>query len=445
MKTIIEAQETVKRLLGKQTVCKQKYRLMKYVLKIKCEEGFLLYNGITGQLVLVDYDECVSEYRNDICRVNHSLIEDFFYVTDTCDEKSIVDNLRIIMRRLFTPKGVNGYTILTTTNCNARCFYCYQSGYKHVNMTETIADKLVDYIISHKGDGSININWFGGEPLLGRRQIDYICTKLKDNSISYTSKMISNGLLFSESIVKKAVNDWNVRHVQITLDGTENVYNKTKAFISSQESPFHTVLNNIRLLMDNEVYVSIRLNLDQHNVEDLILLIDELGTEFEGYHNFGVYVYTIEKNEGYEPIDRNDEIETRLLNLQIKLNSYIEKKNMFRSNHKSSSLSLYSCMADNTRTMVVYPDGRLFKCEHTAEGDEIGTIGTDEVNRKNILKFQEQMYYERCYTCPIYPSCILLKECDGKSRYTPELCDYNVKEKIKSIKARYSKKRLELI
>ena len=445
MKTIIEAQENVKRLLGKQTVNNQEYRLMKYVLKIKCEEGILLYNGITGQLVLVDKEDCVSEYKNGIGGVNDKLIEDYYYVPDTYDEKSTVDNLRIIMRKLFTPKGINGYTILTTTNCNARCFYCYQSGYKHINMTDAMADKLVKYIISHKGDGSININWFGGEPLLGRRQIDYICAKLNENGISYTSKMISNGLLFSESIVKKAVRDWNVRHVQITLDGTENVYNKTKAFSSSIESPFYTVLNNIRLLMDNEVYVSIRLNLDQHNVEDLILLIDELGTELEGYHNFGVYVYTIEKNEGYDPIDRNDEIESSLLNHQIKLNSHLEKKNMFRNNQKMSPLSLYSCMADNTRTQVVYPDGRLFKCEHTAEGDEIGTIGTDEINKKNILKFREQMHYDRCYTCPIYPTCILLKECDGKSRFTSELCNYNVRKKIRSIKAAYSQNRSGII
>ena len=67
-----------------------------------------------------------------------------------------------------------------------------------------------------------------------------------------------------------------MKSIQITLDGPENVYNSTKAYVSSTVSPYQRVLKNIDLLLRNKVRVAIRLNLDQHNIDDLRDLVDDL-------------------------------------------------------------------------------------------------------------------------------------------------------------------------
>ena len=124
MKNILEGNADIKKILGKQKPQQAKYRLMKYVLQNKCDDGILLYNAITGQLVLLDVEE--ARILNSLPSISEQktfeLIENYYLVPEDYDEKKIVNTLRIIMKKVFTRKGISGYTIMTTTNCNARCF-----------------------------------------------------------------------------------------------------------------------------------------------------------------------------------------------------------------------------------------------------------------------------------------------------------------------------------
>ena len=106
--------------------------------------------------------------------------------------------------------------------------------------------------------------------------------------------MISNGYLMDAKLAKKAFNEWHLSNIQITLDGTEEVYNKTKRYIYKDDpNPFKTVINNIHELLKNNILVSIRLNCGTHNIEDLKNLILYLREEFKDV-NKGLSVYVHE-------------------------------------------------------------------------------------------------------------------------------------------------------
>ena len=106
--------------------------------------------------------------------------------------------------------------------------------------------------------------------------------------------MISNGYLFDDNLIKTAKEDWNLQNVQITLDGTEEIYNKTKNYIyKNDENPFKRVINNIHKLAYNKISVSIRMNCDKHNFEDLIKLVHYLHEEFKGNDLVSMYVWPI--------------------------------------------------------------------------------------------------------------------------------------------------------
>ena len=127
-----------------------------------------------------------------------------------------------------------------------------------------------------------------------KQVIDIICTDLTEKGIVYESMMISNGYLFDGATVEQAVSHWKLKSVQITLDGTEEIYNRSKAFIYKDgKSPYQVVLANIQRLLDAGVAVLIRLNMDEHNADNLMELADELHEQFGENKKLTVYSHVL--------------------------------------------------------------------------------------------------------------------------------------------------------
>lgn len=447
MKTIVEGNSKISKLLGEQRVTEKNYRLMKYLIRLDCEDGVLLHNSVTGQLVLLNNEESKA-IQNLPCVQNEcitDLIKGHYLVPVDYDEKEIVHKIRILLRKLFSPKYMDGYTILTTTNCNARCFYCYESDYPRVNMDKAMADKIVDYMVLHKGKGPLKISWFGGEPLVGIARIDQISNRLHDLNIEFSSTMITNGYLFDKPIVQRAAQIWNLKTVQITLDGTEEIYNRTKSYINANNNPFRRVFDNIALLLKEKIHVLIRLNLDQHNVDDLNCLIEQLYNSFNMYENFEVYVHVLFENEGFTPIKRDSKNREELYLKEIALNDHLEKMGLKKRHTSLPVLKDRYCMADGDGAVCINPDGYLFKCEHTGVRDAFGHIERGITDECNIQKFRETVELENCSECPIYPSCILLSNCNGLMDHNSITCKSRIERAVHCINDTYRIKNAQLV
>ena len=443
MKIIVNGKERILRLLGKQRLQNVQYRMMRFVLQTECSDGILFHNVITGQMVILDYEEA-NAIKSLPCKPNDTLqlfIESYFLVPVEYDEKDTVVKLRRILNRLFPCSGVSTYTIFTTTNCNARCFYCYESNLERINMSERTADLLVKYIIEHNtGDNILKLHWFGGEPLVCVDRIDQICNALNIQGQKYVSSMTSNGYLFTDSIIERAVNDWKLGSVQITLDGTEQIYNKTKSYISAVGSPYQRVIRNICLLMQHDISVIIRLNLDKHNKEDLNNLINELYDTIKSHDRIEIYTHVLFEDAGFEPILRDDSSRDDLYICQNELNTLLEKLGLSKNNNTLPVLKMHNCMADIDDSVVVYPDGRLFKCEHVEIGDEFANISTDFSNMSGVEKYRIITEKKECSICPIYPSCILLKNCQGVQDKNNFTCKYYIDSYKRSMVKEYKKR-----
>ena len=437
MRVIAKGDSNVIKLLGKQKVKPDfPYRLMRYTLRQECDKGLLLHNVITGKLILLDsagakrLDSLPGAFTDDLSE----LIEDYFVVPDVFDEQKLVDTLRMLAKRVLTPEGVNSYVILPTTCCNARCFYCYESQYEHINMSNETTDRLIEYIITHKGGNKVHIQWFGGEPLLGIKRIDQISQALSEKGIEYDSNMISNGYLFDEEIVKRAVESWHLRNIQITLDGTEEIYNRTKAYVNPSENPYRRVLRNIQLLIENGIHVGIRMNLDQHNYENLDSLITEIHDDFGNNKHLRAYVHVVYENEGFDPMFRDEKTAKSLFKRQVQLNSRLEQLGITKASNRSlPKLRVHSCMADSENSVAVYPDGRLFKCEHFADDDVFGSIFVEEKKDSSLKKYQEAAKRVQCNQCELYPSCLILENCEGLKDRNSIVCGYDVEKETRKL------------
>ena len=441
MKTIVEGKTNIIRLLGRQRLINTKYRIMKYVLHAECAEGVLLLNVITGRVVLLEEEDAplLRNLPSAYSVKMNDLIENYYLVPEDYDEKNTVQKLRSILGRILEPKGIEGYTILTTTNCNARCFYCYESDLPRLNMDEATAENLVKYMVDHREDNStLKLHWFGGEPLVCVNRIDQICEDLTARNIGFVSSMTSNGYLFTEQMVKRAVTSWRLKSIQITLDGTEGIYNRTKAYVAVKGSPFQRVLDNIQLLISFGIRVIIRLNLDKHNYFDLKDLINELANKIKDHKMIEVYSHVLFEDAGFTPIKRDDESRVKLYSKQVELNIELEKLGLNRQRRTLPFLKTHHCMADISNSVVVYPDGKLFKCEHVEIGDDFGHIEAGISNQNGIIKFQELTELPECDICPIYPTCILLRNCQGVRDKNAFTCKYDVDAYIKALKVQYT-------
>ena len=99
--------------------------------------------------------------------VLRKLAEDSFLVPEQKDETesylSVLSLLRIRARK----KGYDGYMILPTLGCNARCFYCYEEGRQQVSMSPETLDRAIAFILAtRRKNTELHLKWFGGEPLL---------------------------------------------------------------------------------------------------------------------------------------------------------------------------------------------------------------------------------------------------------------------------------------
>lgn len=416
MEVIRQEQSWFRYHLIKQPKQNIKYRLSNFVIKQVTDDGILLYNNVTGCLLFF-------KSENEIKDHFVFLVEHWFYLpVGSFNECDWVDFLRKKRIENASHQGINSYVIMTTLDCNARCFYCYEKGIPHISMTEKNAIATSEYIQRHSTN-KVKLTWFGGEPLLNTVIIDLICQKLNDFGISYFSHIITNGLLITKDIVDKAINVWKLKRVQITLDGTEQVYLRTKAYINSQGNEFQTVLDNIEVLLNSKIAVNIRLNQDAYNTEDLLVLLDLLHNRFGSNPYLTIYNRLLFNFKG--------DYTQKQIDCYYKLKSKLNAWGYLKGYKSLNGIINHQCMADSNHALVITPSGLIGKCEHFTKEKMIGSIFTEGFDPL-VLQMWDERYnrQKECNSCPLYPTCIRIKMCPNQKKYCS---DFYRKDRMESL------------
>lgn len=423
MKVISKILDSIQKVLGEQEYhSDKKYRPITYCKTTFIDDGVLLYSSLTRELLLLSYDEYKNFTNN---KTNEFLVKHWFMVPNDIDDSTL---LYLFDRTYKTRFPRNKYgkfnlcTIITTTDCNARCPYCYQHGIERKFMSDKVALDVAKFI-EPRANTNLTMNWFGGEPLYNSKVIDIICNYFKENEVNFSSIMTSNGILFDKFSVDTLKNIWKLKKVQITLDGTESIYNKTKRYIYKDiENPFEKVTNNIEYLASNNIYVNIRLNLSPDNIDDMFNLVEWLSNRYVNLKNKSLSVYSrVLFDYDYSSNLMNNiskEQRSQLYSRHLELQDCI-KANGLSGNLKIPKIKRCHCMADDGRSTVINPDGNLSLCEHFIDREFYGSIYDRGINRDVLNKFLErQEEIEECKTCFYRPECFRLKMCEPEG-----ICD----------------------
>lgn len=392
------------------------YRWNKLCYMVEVPEGTLVLNGMTRSIVMIRKIEFKNVLSKNKCDYATFLMENYFLVPEDYNEFDVVEQYRKNHTRIIHNNYLDNpsaFVILTTTKCNARCPYCYEKTLKNKShMTEDMAEKVADYIINNHDEYSpVSISWFGGEPLYNQDVIDLISNRLMAAGIEYNTTMVSNALLFDQ-VIDKVGPYWHVRQVQVTLDGTELNYNRIKNYVGNVQNPYERVINNIKLLLERNINVSIRLNCDLDNSEDLKRLVIELDKTITENRNFlSIYVYQIFG-------EREPEYNNKLFKELEEITQLIIDRNLGGVEGISNTIQHSHCMIDSANCLVITPTGDLGTCEHYIDDKIFSTI--DNPNVKNFDVIRNWRNYtpptERCLECPIYAGCLRVKGCTDEKR-----------------------------
>lgn len=377
------------------------YRLNRFVIMADVQDGWMLYNTTTGSVVFVQGVE-------DLYKSLDTLIEMYYYVPLAFDEVMWVNKLRAEKTSSSNAKFINGFTIFTTLDCNANCFYCYEKSLPRAAMTDSLAKDVAGFIMRASSDNPVSIRWFGGEPLVNTNAIDIICSMLKKNGAKFKSSMVTNGLLFTESLILKAKDLWKLKKVQITLDGTKDVYQKAKSYKGAVGNEFDRVIENINKLIEAKIRVAVRLNQDFYNTSDLFELIDFLASNFRGNNLISVYNSLLFN----ENVELDYKLEAEKYELFKKLQAKIIECDLFSGYPLKRRLRYSHCMADNDSSVIITPKGDVGKCEHFTDQYLVGNIYDSDLEYDEISRYKEQYQpTQKCFECPLYPQCIRIKMC----------------------------------
>lgn len=424
MRSILPATESVGKICGiqKKTTIKE-YRPSCYCLTVPCVDGELWYHTLTGELLLLEAGDDAASYHD-------MLIDKWFLVPKAFDERKHTDSVRQIAR-MIAPRKLEktNFMILTTTDCNARCSYCYEKGIRRITMSAETAHDIGKYIVKSCGEKPVKLHWFGGEPLLNRPVIDSICRILRENGVQYSSLMTSNGYYLDAETARAAREDWHIGTIQIPVDGTESVYNRAKAYINRDGSAYQRVLQNIEGALDTGLTIAIRLNMDANNADDLSHLLDEIAERFGKRENLYAHVELLRNfSGGIHPFETDELAVQKYDELTDKLQSL----GLRRLPKLVRNLRINHCAADNDACEVIMPDGQLSKCDQFNGDEIIGSIYSDQYDKNKIAAWKEIAVHPECERCPLYPACCALKKCAWTKDGCPEFVRIILTQRIKT-------------
>ena len=433
-------------MLGKQRLIAGDYRPSVYNLVVPHEEHYFVYNLFARGMLRLTAEEyalfqaTITVDPSDIDPFYSFLIENYFFVPSHQDEQKTYLEMNDLIHLMDHNPYIQAYTVLTTTACNARCFYCFEQDFVPVSMTKETAHRLVDYMIDHSDGRRIHIHWFGGEPLCNVPVIDQITTELQERGVDFISNMTSNGYAFTPDIVARMKDKWKINFVQITLDGMEEEHNRRKNFKAATGSPFLRTMENIHMLLKADVLVSIRINFDPNNIDSVKELLPYLVNEFSGEKKLMIYVAKIFEDCGTWKSGRTSDQSIMMHQLYEEFTQYLTDHKFARTKPADNAYKYYYCGANNSHHRTIGPDGKFLLCHNLSAEEGYGSIFEGITDRELFERWVVKSNApERCNGCPLLPECTSFHMCPSTDNNCVETVRHGLQLRIMECYRRYLK------
>ncbi len=400
-----------------------KLAISKYVAIYNYEEkkSIIFFNTFTRKIVELSnreyFDLKVGLESHEMNYVVNAMFMEKMLVPDSLDDNALYNDIReiFVSENHQEFNGYEIYVIFTTTVCNARCFYCFERNTKHVTMDSQTAEDVAKFIIKTRNTQKpVCLHWFGGEPLCNIAAIDVICNYLESKGISYTSRFTTNASIFNSDIITRAVCKWKTNRVQITLDGTEEEHNKRKNYVNADKYNFKNTIENIFLLESNGVHVTIRLNCDANNIDNMKLLVTQLCDKFRGHNKIFIDphpIFNCDNNENILNVD--SDFYNKIISLENLTSEFNLINNDEVKKNSANAIDKFRLGSCQSVSMRIAPDGNLYPCQHIDQVASYGNIYDGIIDEQMYEVWRTENHHQTCIECTYRPLCACLEFCNA--------------------------------
>ncbi len=398
-----------------------KYKKSRYNIVAKKEEGVRLFNSRTGAIIELEksdplFNSFADAWKQQTFELGDhiwlpTLKEMGFIIPEEINESS---NYIATFEAQQKRTDYMGLIIMPTEQCNFRCVYCYESFLKP-QMKPGMQEALKKYITTTMNRvKAFSIEWFGGEPLLGKDVIRNISTHAvalaNENGVAFNSNITTNGYLLDPDTFDEAVTKWNIKRYQITVDGPREFHNKRRV-LEAGGPTYDKVMSHLEYIAKSDypdlMYV-VRMNVDGENlktVPEFARILKDMVGDDKRARFFARPVW------GKSDCDLLTNFEARSLRKQMVEICAENGLKLF-----DSDLFLTPgggmCYAADSRSMIVGPDGAIYKCTSAFDLPEnlVGQLTPEGAVRLNLQNFNLWVKpgtekYTQCRQCSILPVC----------------------------------------
>lgn len=312
--------------------------------------------------------------------------------------------------------------VAPTLGCNFACDYCYQGlNKKHDRMTDETRRKILDFIDqNYKSLKSIEIHWYGGEPLNDKASIDALSDMMIEycqrKGLRYFASMVTNGYQLTGAVAQ-TLEARGLAWAQITIDGAKSIHDTRRVLLSGRGTYDRIISNLKEIVAQTDLKIALRCNVDNRNIDQAFELVDDLAAQ--GFSNSNVSIYfapvqtmteeCLSINEFVENKRSYAEKETRLMR-------YAAERGLLKFELPGLFNSI--CVGVKQNGWVIDPSRNFQKCFDTIQREDL-KIG-DVSQNTETLKDSPYLMMWRSWTpfrLPTCRQCKLLPSCGGSCAY----------------------------
>lgn len=409
------------------------YILSKYAFAVskKTKEGkdiCLLFSGRTAKNILVSKEVYTLVMQGNVESLKSEtlaiLINQKILVPSTENELDEVNKENAILLA-HTPKDNLYISIQPTAACQLACYYCGQS-HTHKFLSDSLIEQIVLRIsrkLSEPAMKSLEIGWFGGEPLIAFSKIRKLNKLLKDivisRNIKYTGHITTNGYALTPSVYKELKEDFNIYRIEVTIDGSKEFHDKRRVTTNGMGS-FNIIFNNLKAITQSSFYdskkcvISIRCNVDEKNVEGVMPLLEML---YKNNMQDKILFYTSPvvswSNNGAGSLQGH-----RLLGKMSSKHIDYMINHGFKVTILPQRVAPYHCLGTDDYAEMYDASGNIFDCSETSYSDYYEKKGFDLGNVTEVASTKKhcsclhsvpemllKKQVQPCDECKFYPLC----------------------------------------
>ncbi|MBT2621280.1 radical SAM protein [Chryseobacterium sp. ISL-6] len=386
----------------------------------------LIYSTVSSKLLKISALFALILQRNELHKLPKETLERL--INDRIIIKEEEDELLTVIteNKKSSTESTNLYEVIQPSAwCQLGCYYCGQDHTKNV-LSDLSVKNITDRIYVKLKTGkykTMNIGWFGGEPLTGlstMRKINNI-VRLHCEELDIELKgsvLVTNGMSLKPDIYKEMVNDFKINQFEITIDGIGEYHDKHRYLKKEKAGSYELIYRNISNILNSDFYaiahqsMTIRCNVDRKNFDGVDPLIRQLAED--NLHNkinhlYFASIYSWAQNDAHKESLTKEEfayykLKWELLKLKLGYNS-----------NELPKRKLNTCILTTKDSDMYDAYGNVYSCSEVSLTDVykkskyvLGNVNKEVSNDRSYTDWYDKVWEKKeyqCNSCKLFPIC----------------------------------------